>query len=310
MTCAPIRTLMLACLALAASSDVSGAQRRRARDEDLQSIQVNGRERTYMVRAPRDRSGLLPVVIVLHGGGGNARNAEVMSGFTRLVERERLIAVYPNGSGRLGDRLLTWNAGHCCGYAMDQRVDDIAFIDAMLDALARDYPMDVQRIYITGMSNGAMMTHRLAAELRHRPAAIAPVVGAVFGDEPAPISAVSAIIFNGLKDRAVPAAGGLGAGVGRRAWDGVPPSPNEAQGEYWRRAGGCDATSRVIDGSRVITRTWACPDGRAVELHQIKDGGHAWPGGRAGRARADAPSTAMDATTVMWEFFKGKRASG
>lgn len=302
-----IRALLLLSLALVAVPVVAQAQRRRQRDEDQHAIQVNGRERSYVVRAPRDRSGPFPVVIVLHGGGGNATNAEMMSGFTRLVEREGLVAVYPNGSGRLGERLLTWNARHCCGYAMDQRVDEVAFIDAMLDALAREFPVDLQRVYISGMSNGAMMTHRLAAELRHRPAAIAPVVGAVFGDEGPPASAVSAIIFNGLKDRAVPAAGGLGSGVGRRAWDGVPPAPNDAQGEYWRRAGGCEPTARVTDGSRVISKAWTCPGEIAVELHQIKDGAHAWPGGRAGRERGDAPSDAIDATAVMWEFFRTKR---
>jgi polyhydroxybutyrate depolymerase len=302
------RDLLLLSLALGAVPIVAHAQRRGARDGDLRAIQVNGRERSYVVRAPRERSGPFPVVVVLHGGGGSATNAEMMSGFTRLVDREGLVAVYPNGSGRRGERLLTWNARHCCGHAMDQRVDDVAFIDAMLDAIAREYPVDLQRIYLTGMSNGAMMTHRLAAEMRHRPAAIAPVVGAVFGDEPPPASAVSAIIFNGLKDRAVPAAGGLGNGVGRRAWDGVPPRPNEAQGEYWRRAAGCAAAARVDDGVRVISRSWSCPDGIAVELHQIKDGAHAWPGGRAGRARADAPSDAIDATEVMWEFFRSRRA--
>lgn len=302
-----IRALLLLSIALGAVPMVTHAQRRLARDGDLRAIQVNGRERSYVVRAPRDRSGPFPVVIVLHGGGGNATNAEMMSGFTRHVEREGLVAVYPNGSGRLGERLLTWNARHCCGYAMDQRVDDVAFIDAMLDALARELPVDLQRVYITGMSNGAMMTHRLAAELRHRPAAIAPVVGAVFGDEPPPATAVSAIIFNGLLDTSVPPAGGLGDGVGRRSWDGTPPKPNVAQGDYWARAARCAPTPAKAEESRVIHWNWSCPDDLAVELHQIKDNGHAWPGGRAGRERANAPSDAMDATEVMWQFFRTKR---
>lgn len=305
----------IACaLALLTPPLLAQAQRRgrdrEARSDDERSVTVAGTTRTFVVRAPRNATRPLPVVLVFHGGGGNAANAEQMSGFTRLVEREGLIAVYPNGSGRLGERLLTWNAGHCCGYAMDRRVDDVAFVDAIIDVLARERAIDTGRIYLTGMSNGGMITHYLAARMRHRPAAIAPVVGAVFGDEPSPASPVSAIIFNGLLDTSVPAKGGLGDGLGRRAWDGTPPRPNEAQGEYWARSARCVDTPQRTEDARVIHWMWTCPDGRAVELHQIKDNGHAWPGGRAGRRGANAPSDAMDATEAMWAFFKTKRANG
>ncbi|MBC7897136.1 MAG: polyhydroxybutyrate depolymerase [Cytophagaceae bacterium] len=293
------------------------AQGRRARrgdggaDAGERTLEHGGRQRAYVVRAPRARGeARLPVVIMLHGGGGDAANAERMSGFTALVEREGLIAVYPNGTSRLGDRLLTWNAGHCCGFAMDNTVDDVGFIDAMLDALAREYRVDERRIYVTGMSNGAMMTHRLGRELRHRPAAIAPVVGAVFGDEAPPASAVAAVIFNGLKDASVPANGGLGKGLGRRAWDGVPPRPNVDQGTYWARAAGCGTTPTSTEDMELIHWTWPCASGAAVELYQLKDNGHAWPGGQAGSRRGDRPGEAVDATEVMWAFFKAHPGRG
>lgn len=198
----------------------------------------------------------------------------------------------------------TWNAGHCCGYAMQNDVDDVGFIDAMLDEIEREWRIDPDRIYVTGMSNGGMMAHRLGRELRHRPAAIAPVVGAVFGDEPMPRSPVSAVIFNGLKDTSVPATGGMGNGVGRRAWDGVPPRPNLEQGAYWAGAARCGAEPDSTRQNRVIHWIWSCPDGIAVELYQLEDGGHAWPGGRAGSPMGDRPSDALDATTTMWSFFK------
>ncbi len=266
-----------------------------------------GRTRSYVVRAPRGAtraSAPMAVVIVLHGGGGNAANAEQMAGFTRLVERERIIVVYPNGTGRRRDRLLTWNATHCCGPAMEGKVDDVGFIDALLDALRASYAVDDRRIYVTGMSNGAMMTHRIGRELSHRIAAIAPVVGAVFGDEVPATSPVAAVIFNGLKDESVPAQGGRGNGIGQRAWDGVPPRPNLDQGTYWSGVNGCAAAPRMTEEDRVIHWTWTCPAGRAVELYQLRDNGHAWPGGRAGSRRGDKPSTSVDATEVMWAFFK------
>jgi polyhydroxybutyrate depolymerase len=166
---------------------------------DRQSFTHDGRTRTYIVRPPRDVANNrtpLPVVLVLHGGGGNAVNAERMSGFTELVERERLIAVYPDGTGRLPTTLLTWNADHCCALAMTERVDDVGFIAALLDTLAARYPVDARRIYVTGMSTGGMMAHKLARELPQRIAAIAPVVGAVFVGAPPPKGPVSVLAIN------------------------------------------------------------------------------------------------------------------
>lgn len=267
-----------------------------------------GSVRTFVVRAPQGltrTAAPVPVVIVLHGGGGNAANAEQMSGFTRLVERERIIVVYPNGTGRRADRLLTWNAVHCCGRAMTQSVDDVGFIDAMLDTLAAHHPIDPARLYITGMSNGAMLTHRLARELRHRPAAIAPVVGALFGDEGPAAGPVSAIIFNGLRDTSVPAQGGDGDGIGQRAWDGTPPRPNLAQSAYWARTAGCEASPRMEETTQFILWTYACPAGYDVRLYQVKNSGHAWPGGQRGSRVGDRPTAAVDATELMWAFFEG-----
>lgn len=307
-----LRLVLAAALAAAlvpATLDAQLLRRRAAARADgaRQTITVNGTARTFIVRAPKDlvrSTGLVPVVIAMHGGGGNAENAEMMTGFTALVERERLIAVYPDGSGRRGDKLLTWNAGHCCGYAMEQQVDEAAFVNALLDWLVARYPVDQRRVYVTGMSNGAMVSHRLGRELSHRVAAIAPVVGAVFGDEPAAKGPVNAIIFNGLLDTSVRPDGGLGDGLGRRAWDGTPPKPNLAQGEYWARQNGCDATPARSETATLIHWRWVCPAGRAVELYQVKDNGHAWPGGKAGSRRGDGPSQSLEATEVMWAFFK------
>jgi polyhydroxybutyrate depolymerase len=279
------------------------AQRRTA---DLERLRYDGRDRTYIVRAPAGiRTGeRFPVVIALHGGGGNAANAEQMTGFTALVERERLIAVYPNGSGRLPNSLLTWNASHCCGFAMERTIDDVVFINALLDTLAARYPVDPRRIYVTGMSNGAMMSHRLGRELSTRIAAIAPVVGAVFGDEPASRGSVSALIINGLLDTSVPPNGGLSSGIGCDAWDGSPAAPNIAQAAYWATANGCDADPVREQRGAIVTTRYRCPEGTAVELVQLTDNGHAWPAGQRGSRRADAPAASYNATEAMWAFFK------
>ena len=265
-----------------------------------------GMERSYVVRmtrgaAPGQR---LPLVLVLHGGGGNAASAEAMTGFTAKAASEGFIVVYPEGSGRLKDRLLTWNAGHCCAYAMQRRVDDVGFVNALLDQLIKDYPVDPRRIYATGMSNGAMMSHRLGRELSGRFAAIAPVMGALFGDEQLPPAPVAALMLNGMLDKSVPYQGGAPGGRFTESWDGVPVRPALDQAGFWARANGCNPVPDVQDRAALVWSRFRCPAGRAVEALLIKDNGHAWPGGQAGSRRGDAPSASLQATDVIWEFFK------
>ena len=146
-----------------------------------QSLIHAGRERSYILHlsptlAPERK---YPLVIVLHGGGGNAASAGKMTGMNQQANRENFIVVYPNGAGRLGDRLLTWNSGNCCGYALDHQVDDVGFLRALVERLLTQYPIDPKRVYATGISNGGMMSYRLACEASDLVAAIAPVAAAL-----------------------------------------------------------------------------------------------------------------------------------
>ena len=127
------------------------------------ALTVGQRERTYLVHLPPvyDGKRSLPLVIVLHGGGGNAEGAARMTGFSEKADREGFVVVYPNGSGRLKTRLLTWNSGNCCGYAMDQNVDDVGFIRVLIDEFVKTRAIDPKRVFVTGMSNGGMMTSQI-----------------------------------------------------------------------------------------------------------------------------------------------------
>lgn len=317
-----IIALLLPGLGLAAGSEASShpvrhaaitthglVEPRQAAQE--QTLIHDGRERHYVLRLPaawRPGQALLPLVVVLHGGGGNARLTEAMTGFTAKGASEGFAVVYPEGSGGRNDGLLTWNAGHCCGWALEHHVDDVGFIAALLDHLLATSPIDPQRLYITGMSNGAMLTHRLGIALAERIAAIAPVVGAVFGDEKAPAQPVSALMINGLLDESVPFAGGPPGGRATRAWDGTPTQPVLEQGAFWAGADGCTgATVREDHGGYGLWRH-TCPPGVAVMQIVVNDGGHAWPGGQRGSPRGDQPSSAIDATAVIWDFFKATGA--
>jgi polyhydroxybutyrate depolymerase len=259
------------------------------------------------VRIPRglaQRDVPVPLVLVLHGGGGNADNAERMTGFTDEADKEGFIVVYPEGTGRFKGKLLTWNAGHCCGYAMKNRVDDVGFINDLIDKLIKDYPVDPRRVYATGMSNGGMMTHRLGIELPKRLAAIAPVVASLFGDETIPQHPVSALMINGVLDKHVPVQGGPPGGRFIDAWDGTPMKPAQEQAAFWARADGCTDMPELDDEGTFVLTQFRCPAGSAVEMYLIKDNGHAWPGGQQGSRMGDKPSTVLNGTDIIWAFFK------
>jgi polyhydroxybutyrate depolymerase len=279
----------------------------RADDVERQTLKHGGLERSYVVRVPpavQRSTAKVPLVLVLHGGGGNAPITEKTTGFTAKALREGFIVVYPEGTGRRDNILLTWNAGHCCGEAMRNRIDDVGFINALLDKLIREYPVDPWRIYVTGISNGGMMSHRLGRELSSRFAAVAPVVATLFGDEPPSRGPVSAVIFNGMLDASVPYKGGAPGGRFSDSWDGTPAQPAQAQSDYWAKANGCKISATDTNRGAYLERRHECPDGRDVVLYLIKDQGHAWPGGQAGTRLSDKPSTALNATDVIWSFFE------
>jgi len=272
-----------------------------------QTLVHDGVERSYVIRVPRalmKRDALVPLVLVLHGGGGNAGNAERITGFSRKAEEDGFIVVYPEGTSRFKRKLRTWNAGHCCGYAMINQADDVGFIRELIDKISNEHPVDPKRIYATGMSNGGMMTHRLGIELSDRFAAIAPVVATLFGDEREPKTPVSAVMLNGMLDKSVPYRGGPPGGRFPRAWDGTPTKPALEQATFWADANDCTNEPNRDIRERFIVSRYLCPAGKAVDIYLMKDSGHTWPGGQQGSRLGDKPSSALNGTDVIWAFFK------
>ena len=121
------------------------------------TVQVDGSERSYLVHVPPQyvAHSPTPVVLAFHGGGANARNMVGFSGLNQKADQSGFIAVYPEGTGRL-ERMLTFNAGNCCGQAAARNVDDVAFVRHVLDDLEGIANVDRRRVFATGMSNGAM----------------------------------------------------------------------------------------------------------------------------------------------------------
>lgn len=289
----------------------------------VDTLWVDGQPRTFLVRPPiespstRRGSGMgmgtargqsWALVMVLHGGGGQGSSTERSMGFSRLRTDTPVLWVYPDGTARGRVPMRTWNAEHCCGVAMTEGVDDVRFLGAVFDTLLRRYPIDSTRIFVTGMSNGAMMTHRLARAYPNRIRAIAPVMGALFTGVPPAAGPVSMLAINGLADANVPPAGGLGEGFGRRSWDGVPPLPAAAQGTYWAQANGCAPTPSRQQAGRIIRWTYRCPAGRLVERVELEGQTHAWPGKslpwwRGGGGQAEAGEASYEASVSIWAFF-------
>ncbi len=277
------------------------------------NLEHRGRVRTYSVYIPSHLAeAKVPAVLVLHGGGGNGKQVMRMTGFHLKAEQEGFIAVFPDGTASLQDRFLVWNAGHCCASAMRQGVDDVGFIRDLIQSLVRDYPVDPERIFVTGISNGAMMAHRLGRELSDLIAAIAPVAGGMFGDEKQPARPVSALLINGGQDTLVPVAGGKSSLDRKRifkAFD-APLAPASFAVHYWTGADGC-ASGPVQEGDvdrRVaVDRYEGCREQTEVVFTLVEEIGHAWPGGAGGRRENDGSASTLDATTAIWDFFKGKR---
>lgn len=269
------------------------------------SLSVDGRQRSYILHLPPSYNNKtkMPLVIVLHGGGGNAENIMTTTGFSAKADAAGFIVVYPNGTSRLNnDNLLTWNAGNCCGYALDNNVDDVSFIRALIDELLGRLAVDPARIYATGMSNGGMMCYLLACQLSDKIAAIAPVAGAMGMDNCYPTQPVSVIIFHGTADEHVLYYGGKPL----KQVDNHPRIDKSVSYavNFWVKANDCFPVSQKEVMGTIIKETYSGgKDGSEVVLYTIVDGKHAWPGGTSGWLGGDVPTKELSATDVMWDFF-------
>lgn len=273
-----------------------------------ETLAVDGGKRRYLVH---DFSADKPtaLVILLHGGGGNGQNMAEQTTFDKVAEREGLITVYPYGSnGLFNNVLLTWNAAHCCAHAMRENVDDVRFLSLLIDHLIATRKVDPQRVYVTGLSNGGMMTHRIGIELADKVAAIAPVIASLYGDEPVREYVMPTLIINGADDQRVKVEGGEleGLGVGSAPAD-LPTLPISSQREYWARVNGCTDAADSSTSDYELRTYSGCRAGGAVQSYLVKNNGHAWPGGTAPRGEADQPVQTVNANELIWAFFKQYR---
>lgn len=281
-------------LVLAATQAVSFYTRNRSNG----TIVSSGIEREYLLHVPKsyDRTKPTSLVISMHGGAMWPAAQRKIDQWDRVADAHGFILVYPSGVSGRGPR--AWSAGREPGLTRD-----VQFISDLIDTLRVAYNIDPTRVFANGLSNGGGMAFALSCRLSDRIAAIGVVSTAIFlpwsrcADE----RAVPVVVIQGTADRAVPFNGGT-------SWVAPVVFPNiPAWTARWAVRNRCEPTAVAWNVAPDIARIEypKCADHSAVVLYRIEGGGHTWPGGGSlpewfvGRA-----SKGIDATGVMWQFFR------
>ena len=255
-----------------------------------------------------------PLVIALHGGGGNGHKMEKLSHLSLLADQYGFIVAYPEAVER------HWNDGRGLNQYRSQKdnIDDVGFISNMIEAIAGGYNIDKDRVYVTGVSNGAMMSLRLGCELADKITALAPVIGSMPENrvvECSPARPIPLMMINGTADPLVPWEGGY-VHIFRKKLGKIISVRQTI--EFWVARNGCSPSPQISrvpdadpeDGTSVQKNAYGqCTDGADVVLYEIKGGGHTWPGGYQyfpefliGKTNRD-----LDASRAIWDFFNGYR---
>jgi polyhydroxybutyrate depolymerase len=295
--------LTLACAAGGSAANSQPADPQLGPGQHDLVLKVAGDERKYRLYVPSrlgDRE-QVPLMIVLHGGGGWGAQIEDMSRMDSQADAAGFLVAYPNGTkGMLG---YTWNGGDCCGVAMRKETDDVTFISALIDELVEHQRVDPNRVYVTGISNGGIMAHRIGCELSTKVAGIAPIAGALMVEECRPAEPLSVIFFHGTDDHSVQVEGNFSKkSQPRRAFP-----PLQTQIVQWRKLNDCPDNGEVTyDKGEVQCRTYGpCAEGTEVVVCMIRGGGHTWPGGKPIMERQLGHTTSdISANEAMWDFFK------
>ena len=177
-------------------------------------MNFGGLTRSYLVHVPTGYNGTsaLPLVLAFHGGAGNSQAMRTETGLDTTSNQNGFMVVYPDGTGATDHKF--WDAGITGVSAVNNHVDDVGFVNALLNTLPLTYNIDETRVYATGFSNGAMLTYLLAEQLANRITAIAPVAGGMLLGSTVPSRPVPIIDFHGMMDKLAPFDGGTGPVLG------------------------------------------------------------------------------------------------
>ena len=292
----------------------------RRRDQTLKRryVEFGGHKRSYLLHEPFSKPPKdgYPIVFVIHGGGGLASGMSVSTAMHSHSIGKKYLVVYPDSLEFDGKK--NWADGRTAtvpGREAFAKVDDVGFICFILDGLIKEYAVNQKRVFATGVSNGAFMSHRLAAEKADRFAAIAPVIGGMaesVAKKFKPTMPLSVLQINGTEDPLVPYEGGY---VHFRKQQLGKTLPVTKIIDLWVKHNGCQEKPIVEelkdadpnDGCKVTSFTFSRGKGDSkVILLKISGGGHNWPGARKYAPEFLIGKTCQDfmATDSIIRFFE------
>lgn len=268
------------------------------------SIYVGNVWRKYNIHLPLgyNSNTNYPLILGFHGGQQGTASSQgwnqfaYQSNLSAKSDSSGFIVVYPEGLVINQNR--SWNAGNCCPPAMNQNVDDVGFVDNLLDTLFSIYSIDTARAYATGYSNGGMFCYRLACELSHRIAAIAPAACSQMFYPCNPIHKVPVISFHSKVDPIVYYTGG------NLGFTNIYLPSQDSTMKFWSQKNNCQTRDTIMDGNGTnydFVKISNCSCNVEIHHYATTDGSHSWPGGNPTN---NPVSTQISATYLLWSFFQ------
>jgi len=290
-------------------------------------LTFDGLRRDYRLHVPPAAAAgqPLPLVLNLHGATQNAQLEEIQSGMDASADQNGYLVAYPDGT-RIS-KVLTpdpvakqaqygWNAGQCCGLPVTRHINDVGFLEQVIADVAARTPVNLRRVYMTGISNGGMMAYAMASEASAHLAAVSSVSGQVELPSIHPTRSVPTLEFHSLNDPIAKWAGvpnrnpklrlsvmeGIDQRVAADHCDPRPVTGSTIVGTAGSISAGETATLVTYSG---------CRSGAKVELWRFTGSGHVWPGSTLNTGPPDTwllagvgrGTVLVDANQAMWEFF-------
>lgn len=295
------------------------------------SLKIGTENREYYYYLPSNPGNNLPAVIVLHGGGGPLGTAELMmekSGWKQKAEQEGFLVIFPQGTlenpespvnltndfGDSSRNIRDWNDGSGGTSSSRKNIQDVEFISKIIDDITSRFPVDRNRIFATGFSNGASMSLRLGIELSDKIKAVAPVAGALFVDTDRFANPVSLLSIVGSDDRLEDSyvksqknSGPIPSSTSR------PSAPSRSQRailaknylEIWRKLLSCAGGPQISKEDKLNITKFDCKNNSHIILYRIEGLKHVYPGLSDLFSPNPGPlGNSINATDTVWNFFK------